>query len=184
MIKIYIEKICDLGFSEVANSKSGTTQSAAAQIAVAQSEAAKKLLRNALSADFGIVGELAFTQGRHGKPYLVAPWFNVSHSDEYVACVVSDECEVGIDIQQVVPARMRVAERVFTPQQVAELDALDGAARDERFCELWVLREAEIKARGGSVLEALHSDGRTATTGTARLVDAPYGYRAAVAERA
>ena len=167
MTRIYIEKICDLGFSKVANS---------------QSAAGKALLRSALERDHGINGELVFTYGNNGKPYLdfpAAPWFNISHSGEYVACIISDECEVGLDIQRIVPARMRVAARVFTSKQCEELAALDEYERDVRFCELWVLREAAIKARGGSVME------RTVTDDVinARLIAAPYGYRAAIAER-
>ena len=160
MLRVYIERITDL--VEVGNS---------------QSAAAKALLCKALREDFGICGELEFSYGAHGKPYLVAPsgvWFNVSHSGDYAACAVSDEGDVGVDIQKITPARMRVAEQYFAPQHFAELLALSGAARDERFCELWVLREAEIKARGGSVLE------RGATYDVARLIDAPEGYCVAI----
>lgn len=171
--KVYVENITDLGFTADGRNPA----EAAAQLR----EAAKLLLRRALADDFGISGEPSFTYGPHGKPYLIAsdgdaPWFNISHSGEYVACVISKESEVGIDIQRVVPARMRVAERMFTPQQVAELNALDGVARDERFCEFWVLREAQIKARGGSVLEDVEID-----TDSPHLLDAPDGYRAALA---
>ena len=163
MTRIYIEKITDLGFAQV-----GKNQSAAARV----------LLRQALSEDFGFCGELEFTHGANGKPYLSAvgsPWFNLSHSGELVACAVSDEGELGLDIQRVSPARLNVAARVFTAEQCRELNALQGSARDARFCELWVLREAAIKARGGSVLER-----EAVATDAADLVDAPEGYRSAV----
>ena len=142
-----------------------------------QSDTAKELLYDALVRDFRYNKEPAFTYGKYGKPYLepsAGIWFNLSHSGDFAICAVSDEGELGVDIQKIVPARMNVAKRVFTAEQCAALETVQGTARDELFCELWVLREAAIKARGGSVLE-------TAPCGGAKLIDAPEGYRIALA---
>ena len=166
MIRIYSGKI-----SENGESKPGENQS----------DAAKQLLLNALPRDFGIVGEPDFVFGPQGKPYLTAPggeplpiWFNLSHSGEWAVCAVSDEGEIGVDIQKITPARLKVARRIFTAEQCAALEAVTGAARDELFCELWVLHESSAKLRGGRVFDTVDCDG-------AKLIDAPAGYKAAVA---
>ena len=148
-----------------------------------QSTAAHLLLRVMLERSFGYSEQPRFIYGKRGKPYLVSPdgesmmlWFNLSHSGDYAVCAVSDEGEIGVDIQKIVPARMKAAKRVFTAGHYAALEAVQGGERDTLFCELWVLREAAIKARGGSVLEE-------APYGGAKLIDAPQGYRIAIATK-
>jgi len=140
----------------------------------AESLAAELLLVNALLCDFGFYGSAEFAYGERGKPYLVTPegvWFSISHSDRWAVCAISDEGEVGVDIQKIVPARTQIAERYFNAEQNARLRALpEGAEQNRLFTELWARREASIKARGGSVLER-GSDGAQAT-----LIEAPSGF--------
>ncbi|MDR0904635.1 MAG: 4'-phosphopantetheinyl transferase superfamily protein [Oscillospiraceae bacterium] len=141
------------------------------------SHAARLLLRYALLKDFNYKKAPEFTYGKRGKPFLVAPsnvWFNLSHSGDWAICAISDVGEIGVDIQKVTPAKTRVAERVFTAEQNAKLRTVSGAERDELFCEYWVLREAAIKAIGGSVFDSVD-------VSRARLIDAPEGYRVALA---
>jgi 4'-phosphopantetheinyl transferase len=142
-----------------------------------QSRAAHLLLRYALLRDFDCKKAPVLAYGRHGKPFFTDPahiFFSLSHSGDWAVCAVSDECELGVDIQKIVPAHPRVAQRVFTPEQNEKLRSLPGAERDALFCEYWVLREASIKLAGGSVLE------RAAPAAPATLVSAPDGYCLAV----
>jgi 4'-phosphopantetheinyl transferase len=43
---------------------------------------------------------------------------------------------------------MQVARRFFAPCEVAQLEQCAGETLDERFIELWTLKEAYVKARG------------------------------------
>jgi len=79
--------------------------------------------------------------------------FNLSDSREWMALLVSAGPAVGVDIEYCDPARevMRLARRWFSAGECAALDACPAAARVERFHDLWTLKEAHIKAAGGSL---------------------------------
>ena len=148
----------------------------------AQSAAARLLLFEGLKRDFGYTDTPEFTYGKHGKPYLHSPggealrlWFNVSHSGDYAVCAISDEGEIGIDIQKIAPAKMKVAARIFSAEQCRSLLEKDGAERDALFCEYWVLHESTVKLYGGGVFDKVDIS-------CAKLADgSPDGYRVAVA---
>ena len=54
-----------------------------------------------------------FKYNENGKPYLEnGPFFNLSHSGEYIALVISKTREVGIDIQKVDENRLKTIEYV------------------------------------------------------------------------
>lgn len=63
---------------------------------------AEKLLETALRKEYNI--NLSYeprAEGEHGKPFLSyrpSLHYNISHSGEYVVCILADQ-EVGIDIQ-------------------------------------------------------------------------------------
>ena len=145
----------------------------------ALSVGAALLLRYALLRDFGIKEIPAIITTTRGKPYFESPqglYFNLSHSGEYAVCIVSDEAEVGLDIQRVQSARMQVAKRTLSEKAYAKLEAASENVRDELFCELWVLHESAVKLIGRSVFDAVNCDG-------SRLIDSPEGYKIAVAIR-
>ena len=79
--------------------------------------------------------------GFNGKPYLKSGelYFNVSHSDGYYICAVSDR-EVGVDIQKVC-YKPRVAKRICADNEPFPLNADD-------FTRLWALKESYIKSNG------------------------------------
>ena len=116
------------------------------------------LLRKALR-DAG-AGEPVFACGEHGKPFLRNRpdlHFNISHSCDFVICVLSD-APVGCDIEQIKPVRERVAERCFSPEENAALAAQpDGAAREDLFFRFWTLKESFLKAVGCGITESLTS---------------------------
>jgi len=96
-----------------------------------------------------------FVCNAYGRPRLdpalgVDLEFNLSHTHGLVACVVARALEVGVDVESLVRRHpgLRLATRFFAPQEVAALRATRGALQDERFLELWTLKEAYIKARG------------------------------------
>lgn len=141
---------------------------------------AEKLLEIGLKKEFGI--DLEYeprAEGEHGKPFLSyrpAIHYNISHSGEYVVCVLADE-EVGIDVQIHRKANYeRMLERMVTDEKRREI--LAGPDVEKEFFTQWVLREAYIKWTG----EGLSRDLRNISMeeGTCMLLDMEEGYSGAL----
>ncbi len=81
--------------------------------------------------------ELSYTE--KGKPYIdnLKYHFNISHSNEYVVCAVSDK-EVGIDIEMVKDKITNIKPKI-TDEEMDDPDSLT---------ELWTLKESFIKYLG------------------------------------
>lgn len=98
---------------------------------------------------------LRFQYGPHGKPALALDGacsdvrFNLTHSHELALCAVARGRELGIDVEQIRPERAAsgVAERFFSPREVAALHALPDALWTAAFFACWTRKEAYIKAR-------------------------------------
>ena len=107
----------------------------------------------------------------YGKPYFAEKEgvsFNLSHSDNMVACVLSisedaaPAAAVGVDIQRIPddPQKAaRVAERYFTANERASLPS---AEEKEAFCtafaRLWTQKEAYVKCIGEGLSAMARSD--------------------------
>lgn len=78
----------------------------------------------------------------NGKPYMVGLHFNLSHSGDYVAMVVSDQ-PVGIDIQQKLAVSEVGAKAFFSGD---ELRRASGTAFG--LAQLWCRKEAFLKCTG------------------------------------
>ena len=97
--------------------------------------------------------------GPNKKPYLEdnEVFFNLSHSGDYVLCVLCDT-EVGCDIQQIRKMRQSVMDRYFHNDEISYI--LEGKTEDERawrFTRIWVLRESYIKQTGEGLKRDLRS---------------------------
>ena len=91
---------------------------------------------------------LIFGRSDGGKPYFRNSdiHFNVSHSHGYVACTVSDEGEVGIDIEAsiVSPERaQKIADRYFNERERELVRCFP-----ESFARIWCNKEAKAKFFG------------------------------------
>lgn len=109
---------------------------------------AETLLRHALrEAGEALPAELNY--GAQGKPELPGmPWhFNLSHSGDWAICALGME-SVGCDIEKLGPARMNVAERFYTPVELARLKAAEEGERALLFYRLWTMKESFLKATG------------------------------------
>lgn len=84
----------------------------------------------------------------YGKPALLngEKCFNLSHGGDYVVLAV-DLFPLGVDIERIESADMAVAQRCF---QKSELEYLTNGRgnREEKFFELWTLKESLMKATG------------------------------------
>jgi 4'-phosphopantetheinyl transferase len=73
--------------------------------------------------------------------------FNVSHSKSWVVCAV-DRGPIGIDVEYMREFDPDVAKRFFHPHEYAALAALPEKRRNDRFYELWTIKESYVKALG------------------------------------
>lgn len=95
---------------------------------------------------------LTYQYGKNGKPYFrdYPFYFNLSHSGDYVFCVLSFN-EVGADIQQHSSNdNERLAERFFSAQEVASLQGCK-EGKNDLFYRLWARKEAYGKLTGEGI---------------------------------
>jgi len=100
--------------------------------------------------------QLRFSYSPYGKPSLAGEFnadalcFNLSHADGLALYAVTRGRQLGIDIERVRAelADEQVAERFFSPREVAVLRALSGNMQPQAFFNCWTRKEAYIKARG------------------------------------
>src|SRR5258706_8043136 len=128
--------------------------------------AAHGLLRRTLSRARGVPPEAwRFSTAAKGKPVLSpAPHgapigFSLAHTRGLVACAVADGAEVGVDVEPI-DRRTDVeglAARYFSAAEAGDLVALAPPFRTARFFELWVLKEAYLKAIGAGLSQPLSS---------------------------
>jgi 4'-phosphopantetheinyl transferase len=88
------------------------------------------------------------TRSKTGKPFIENShfYFNISHSGEYIVCAISDESEVGIDIQIHKNLNIKPYQRHFTENEWQRLITFDDNSK--AFCRLWSQKEAIMKADG------------------------------------
>lgn len=96
---------------------------------------------------------LRFRYGDYGKPQIENASglrFNLAHSGMLALCAVTWEAEVGVDVEEVRAgvSHEEIAERFFSPSEVAALRALPSALQQEAFFHCWTRKEAYIKAIG------------------------------------
>ncbi len=118
---------------------------------------ARSLLRTRLSRYARVAPEAwRFVTNAHGCPRIAAGLtplrlrFNVSHTDGLVACAVTLDRDVGIDVERssrTIEDVLALAARFFAPTEHRALLALPPNGRHDAFLRYWTLKEAYIKAR-------------------------------------
>jgi 4'-phosphopantetheinyl transferase len=97
-----------------------------------------------------------FVADRYGKPTIAEPkldWplhFNLSHTRGAASVGVVTGDDIGVDIETLERTTDgdALAERYFSPTEVADLRSLPDSRRRDAFFEYWTLKEAYIKGRG------------------------------------
>jgi len=114
----------------------------------------RALVRTALSQYHPLAPEAwRFKMNSYGKPATdpnCGLMFNLSNSPGLVVCLIAKGVDVGVDAEPYERAE-KIAEvslEVFSPAEVAQLEALSGRERVDRALSLWTLKEAYAKARG------------------------------------
>ena len=94
---------------------------------------------------------IVFEKDEYGKPFLQGQegfHFNISHSDRYVVCAVSD-APIGVDVEKIRQVRLKVAERFFTESEKQYV--FSGESEEmkcSRFFTVWTRKEAFVKRDG------------------------------------
>ena len=100
--------------------------------------------------------EWRFVKNRYGRPAIAPglgtkrPRFNLSHTDGLIACAVTLDREVGVDVEHMGRGGdlIPIADRFFSPKEVEDLHQVPEQRQIDRFFDYWTLKESYIKARG------------------------------------
>lgn len=122
------------------------------------------LLCDLLLECFGIDRPPLFVRGEHGKPELLDTatheplthkgrkvHFNLSHCKHAIACVVSDEGSVGIDVECLGRYKTDLAEYCMSDEELQQIASADDA--DTEFTLLWTKKEALLKFTGEGITD-------------------------------
>jgi 4'-phosphopantetheinyl transferase len=118
--------------------------------------AGRGILRHLLGSYLRVAPErLSFCYNEYGKPALsgqhgTALRFNLSHSDSMALVAVTPERDLGVDVEQYSQSKGEeaVAEKYFSPRELACFRAAPEELRARVFLNCWTRKEAYIKARG------------------------------------
>lgn len=116
---------------------------------------------------------LRFSYNQYGKPALAhetgdAPLrFNLSHSNGLALYAFTRGREIGLDVEFIREdfASIEIAERFFSPAEVATLRALPAHTQTIAFFNCWSRKEAYIKALGEGLSHPLHTFAVSLTPG-------------------
>jgi 4'-phosphopantetheinyl transferase len=106
-----------------------------------------ELLLNHVLGKLGVYDPI-FGKDNYDKPYLKNHsqiYYNLSHSENYVACAVSDS-PVGVDIEYIDTFNWDLAKKCFYGSEYEYI--LNKNNSNNAFFELWVLKESYMKMTG------------------------------------
>jgi len=119
--------------------------------------AAHALVRTRLSQVTGVDPcDWTFVTNKYGRPEIATPAehvrlrFNLSHTRGLVACALTWQRDVGVDVENLErqEGSLDVARRFFAASEVEALGCVAEEHRRRRFFDYWTLKESYIKARG------------------------------------
>lgn len=90
-----------------------------------------------------------------GKPSLIYPkgyHFNISHSGNFVCCVLS-KCEIGLDVELVKDYKDKLSRYVSNDDEYEMI--INSENKDKSFTSLWTKKESIIKLKGNSITNHL-----------------------------
>lgn len=88
------------------------------------------------------------TVDEQGKPQIPDSgiFFNISHSGNIVTAIVSDQQEVGIDIEKIRPISLTAFDHFFSEKEWDTI--INAKAPSEALLSLWTIKEAVLKCIG------------------------------------
>lgn len=118
----------------------------------------RALVRSVLSRYAGVApADWAFTPNEYGRPRIANTGaglegldFNLSHTRGLIALGISRRRRLGVDVEHVTHRQVSlgIADRFFSPREVADLGRVPAHGQQDRFFEYWTFKESYIKARG------------------------------------
>ena len=107
----------------------------------------RRLLGTVLGCD---AGALSMLVDANGKPHLDGHSlrFNLSHSGDWAALAISQDGEVGMDIEMIRSVERGLPEHYFSIHEQRALSALTGKEWSDGFFRCWTRKEALLKAVG------------------------------------
>ena len=96
------------------------------------------LLCYGLKQEYGFREIPDFQKTSSGKPFFRGenmPFFNLSHSGNFVGCALHDR-EIGLDIQTLTEPRESLIRRVCTQEELFSLKS------SQDFCRIWAMKES------------------------------------------
>ncbi|QMV15014.1 4'-phosphopantetheinyl transferase family protein [Vibrio spartinae] len=98
----------------------------------------------------------------YGKPTIAGTdslWFNISHSNGVGVLLLSKIGDVGVDIEfkKKDSQILKIAQRFFHRQEMAQLESLHCGDACRQARQLWTLKESYIKAIGKGLAQPLNS---------------------------
>ena len=107
--------------------------------------------------------DLIFEYLKHGKPILAKKsnttgvTFNVSHSNEFALLAISQQRNIGIDIEKINrdTNHLPLVKRFFSAAEQSRFQAIQKSKMAKAFCACWTRKEAFIKATGDGVFYGL-----------------------------
>ena len=115
-------------------------------------------LRECLT-DYGVLSEtepLSVYYNFKGKPYPESRnyYFNLSHSGEFLAAVVSRE-EIGVDIEERKPLKIDLSGRILNESERLEYAGLPEERKNDYLISVWTRKESIAKCLGEGITARL-----------------------------
>lgn len=95
--------------------------------------------------------DIVFVKNSYGKPFVIGGdvSFNLSHTTAMVACAVSDQPTLGLDVELIREQDLDIMGNVFSPQEQHAIKIQETPhATNETFYRIWTRKEAFVKALG------------------------------------
>ena len=89
------------------------------------------------------------------KPILLSDsnlYFNLSHTRGFVLCGISNNSEIGVDVEKLAQAPTEIMENFFHPEEIQYVENASALEQNLRFYEIWTRKEAYTKKLGTGLI--------------------------------
>jgi 4'-phosphopantetheinyl transferase len=153
MFSLYIENIKDFDYLEARKNLSNNILLRCDRYKIEekrkQSVIGYYLLKKYLLEDYNITLN-NILENEYGKPYINDIYFNISHSANMIAIIISDT-PCGVDIQVEDQKNLKLAKKILNTDELAMIEKFDDDLKLEYIMKKWVSLEAYNKMLGSNL---------------------------------